>query len=87
MQGRAVSRGLLVAGQPAPKLGGCEKKNKQIPLSGSQNYGLNAGMGLGGASVSMEIAYSQLTTQSSAWDSTILRFERTSATAKTWFQC
>jgi hypothetical protein len=41
-------RELLVVGLPPPPLGGCEEKNKQIPLGSGPSYGVNEGTGLGG---------------------------------------
>ncbi len=56
-------------------------------LGGSLRDGVNGVIEVSRPSVAMEIAYRQLITQSSVWNSNIGRFVRTSATAKTWFQC
>jgi hypothetical protein len=64
---------------------GCEGQEEQNLLGSSPRNGVNGGMGVGRPSVNMEIACHKLIDQSSMRYSNIGRFERTSATAKTWF--
>ncbi len=61
------------------------KMSKNL-LGGFLSDGINRRMGVGRPLVALEIACCRLTTQCFAQDSTILRFKRTSAIARTCFQ-
>jgi hypothetical protein len=54
-------------------------------MGSDASNGVSRGVGLDGPPVAVEIAHHQVLGQSSARDSSILRSERASAIAKTWF--